>query len=212
MARGSQTHMKRQREIKLREKAQQKRDRRGQRQTEKKQAKERGDLPLDDQLMAGDMEAAGFMEPILDAATIDAIVAREVGGLDNPSESTSDQASSQNGRPNGGNVPSKLFVGNLAHTVTDGDLADFVTNAGFQAASAVVIRDKMTGEPRGFGFVELADGSDLQQAIQGLNGQVLQDRRLTVNEARPQQRNGFSGPRGGSNFGGGGRGGFGRRY
>ena len=84
-------------------------------------------------------------------------------------------------------MASKLFVGNLARTVTDNDLADFVTNAGFQVASAQVIRDRMTGDPKGFGFVQLAEGTDLQQAIGRLNGQVLQDRPLTVNEARPQR-------------------------
>ena len=107
-------------------------------------------------------------------------------------------------------MASKLFVGNLPRTVTDNDLTDFVSNAGFQVASAQVIRDKMTGEPKGFGFVELAEGTDLQQAIGRLNGQTLQDRQLTVNEARPQ-RPGFSGSRGGFGSGGRGRGGFGRR-
>ena len=107
-------------------------------------------------------------------------------------------------------MASKLFVGNLARSVTDNDLADFVTNAGFQVASAQVIRDRMTGDPKGFGFVELVEGTNLQQAIGRLNGQMLQDRQLTVNEARPQ-RPGFSGSRGGSSFGGRGRGGFGRR-
>ncbi len=104
-------------------------------------------------------------------------------------------------------MASKLFVGNLPHTVTDSALADFVTNAGFHVASAVVIRDKMTGDPKGFGFVELAEGENLQQAIAGLDGKSMDGRPLTVNEARPQ-RTGFSGPRGG---GGGGRGRFGRR-
>ena len=107
-------------------------------------------------------------------------------------------------------MASKLFVGNLPRTVTDNDLANFVTDAGFQVASAQVIRDKMTGDPKGFGFVELADGTDLQQAIGRLNGQRLQDRQLTVNEARPQ-RPGFSGPRGGFSSGGRGRGSFGRK-
>lgn len=102
---------------------------------------------------------------------------------------------------------SKLFIGNLPHSTTDSGLNDFVTNAGFQVASAVVIRDKLTGEPRGFGFVELAEGEDLQRAINGLNGQPLEGRRLTVNEARPQ-RTGFSRPSGG---GGAHRGRFHRR-
>ncbi len=102
-------------------------------------------------------------------------------------------------------MASKLFVGNLPHTATDSTLADFVANAGFRVASAVVIRDKMTGDPKGFGFVELAEGENLQQAIGSLNGKSIEGRPLTVNEARPQ-RTGFSGPRRG-----GGQGRFGRR-
>jgi cold-inducible RNA-binding protein len=101
----------------------------------------------------------------------------------------------------------KLFVGNLPRSVTEGALSDLVTGAGFRVASAVVIRDKMTGDSKGFGFVELAEGEDLQGAIRGLDGKTLEGRPLTVNEARPQ-RTGFSGPRGG---GGGGRGGFNKR-
>lgn len=93
-------------------------------------------------------------------------------------------------------MASKLFVGNLPHSTTDAHLNEFVTNAGFQVASAVVIRDRMTGVPRGFGFVELAEGEDLQRAIAGLDGQSLEGRALTVNEARPQ-RTGFGGGGGG---------------
>jgi RNA recognition motif-containing protein len=104
----------------------------------------------------------------------------------------------------------KLFVGNLPHSITDSALNDFAVGAGFQVASAVVIRDKMTGESRGFGFIELAEGEDMQRAIQGLNGQSLEGRRLTVNEARPQ-RTGFSRPQGGGGHRGGGGGRFGRR-
>jgi len=104
----------------------------------------------------------------------------------------------------------RLFVGNLPRSVTDSVLSEFVTNAGFQVASATVIRDKMTGESRGFGFVELADEEDMQRAIQGLNGQTLEGRPLTVNEARPQRAGfGGGGGGGGSHRGGGGR--FGRK-
>jgi RNA recognition motif-containing protein len=89
-------------------------------------------------------------------------------------------------------MASKLYVGNLPHSTTDAGLNEFVTNAGYQVASALVIRDKITGQPRGFGFVELAEGEDLQRAIGSLNGKALEGRSLTVNEARPQ-RTGFSG-------------------
>ena len=102
----------------------------------------------------------------------------------------------------------RLFVGNLPRSVTDSVLSEFVTNAGFQVVSATVIRDKMTGESRGFGFVELAEEEDMQRAIQGLNGQALEGRPLTVNEARPQRAGfGGGGGGGGSHRGGGGGGG-----
>lgn len=103
-------------------------------------------------------------------------------------------------------MPQKLFVGNLPHEATDNELHDFVTNAGFQVASAVVIRDKATGQSRGFGFVELAEGEDMERAIAGLNGQSLQGRRLTVNEARPPRSDFGGGGGGGRRPGGGGRG------
>jgi len=119
---------------------------------------------------------------------------------------TSNQAEPQPTPQIGGIMASKLFVGNLPRNVTDSDLADFVSNAGFQVTAAQVIRDKMTGDPKGFGFVELAEGADLQQAIGSLNGQMLQDRRLNVSEARPQRP---SLSRRGPAHGG--RGAFGRR-
>jgi RNA recognition motif-containing protein len=100
----------------------------------------------------------------------------------------------------------RLFVGNLPHSVTDDALNGFVVNAGFQVASAVVIRDKLTGQSRGFGFVELAEGEDFQRAIEGLNGQELEGRKLTVNEARPQRTDSSR-----SRGGGGGRGRFNSR-
>lgn len=98
---------------------------------------------------------------------------------------------------------SKLYVGNLPHSTTDSSLSEFVSKAGFNVASALVIKDKLTGQARGFGFVELAEGSDLQRAVSDLNGQSFEGRALTVNEARPQ-RTGFSGGRD--------RGDYGRKY
>jgi cold-inducible RNA-binding protein len=81
----------------------------------------------------------------------------------------------------------KLYVGNLPRGATDSALSDFVSQAGFEVASAVVILDKLTGRSRGFGFVELTNGEDLQRAIGSLNGRDFEGRPLTVNEARPQQ-------------------------
>jgi cold-inducible RNA-binding protein len=104
----------------------------------------------------------------------------------------------------------KLFVGNLPHSINDAQLNEFVINAGYQVVSAVVIRDKLTGMPRGFGFVELGEGEDLQRAIAGLNGQTLEGRPLTVNEAKPQ-RTGFGRGPGGDGRGDRDRYGNGRR-
>jgi RNA recognition motif-containing protein len=109
-------------------------------------------------------------------------------------------------------MPQKLFMGNLPHETTDDELNQFVVNAGFQVASAVVIRDKTTGQSRGFGFIELADGEDMERAIAGLNGQTLQSRRLTVNEARPPRNDFGGGGGGGRRPGGGGGGGRGRGH
>jgi len=92
---------------------------------------------------------------------------------------------------------SKLYVGNLPHSATDISLGEFVTKAGFNVVSALVIKDKLTGAARGFGFVELADGQDLQGAIGTLNGQALEGRTLTVNEARPQRSGSFGSRDGG---------------
>lgn len=98
----------------------------------------------------------------------------------------------------------KLYVGNLPHIVQDEDLVDWVTNEGFKVRSARVIRDRATGQSRGFGFIELAPGEDLPQAIARLNGMVWEGRTLRVNEARPETREQTS-PGGERSAGGGGR-------
>ena len=99
----------------------------------------------------------------------------------------------------------RLFVGNVSHSITDAALNDFVVGAGFHVASVVVIRDKMTGQSRGFGFIELADGEDSSRVIAGLNGKDLDGRTLTVNEARPMRAEGGGGSRGGGSGNRGGR-------
>ncbi len=210
MAGSSPTQKKRLREMKLREKAQTKRDRRQQRQAEKKLAQAQPPQRLNELFVSAESEMMDESVPTLESTGTETIFPDAVNPGPNPTVRTSTEANSEPTSQNGGVMASKLFVGNLPRSVTDSDLAEFVTNAGFEVASAQVIRDRMTGDPKGFGFVELAGGIDLQQAIGRLNGQTLQDRQLTVNEARPQ-RSGFSGPRGGGNFGGRGRGGFGRK-
>jgi RNA recognition motif-containing protein len=116
----------------------------------------------------------------------------------------------------------KLYVGNLAYSVSDSDLqAMFAPHGSVQ--SAQVIMDRDTGRSKGFGFVEMGSEEEAQAAIAALNGQERDGRALTVNEARPKPeggggRGGYGGGRGGGGGGGGGRGGYGggggggRRY
>lgn len=101
-----------------------------------------------------------------------------------------------------------IYVGNLAPEVTDEDLRAAFAAVG-QVDSATVIKDKYSGESRGFGFVEMPDKSEAQTAISDLNGKELKGRTLSVNEARPRAQRG--GDRGGGRGGSGGRGGGGGR-
>lgn len=77
----------------------------------------------------------------------------------------------------------KLYVGNLPYSTEDTNLSDLFSKIG-AVISAVVIKDKMTGRSKGFGFVEMND-EDADKAIESLNGQDMDGRRLVVNEARP---------------------------
>jgi RNA recognition motif-containing protein len=99
----------------------------------------------------------------------------------------------------------KLYVGNLPHQMTEEQLKTIFSEAG-HVASAKIITDRQTGQPRGFGFVEMETKLDAQKAMSMFNGKNIDGRTLTVNEARPQQKGGFGGGRGGGG-GGGGRGG-----
>ena len=91
----------------------------------------------------------------------------------------------------------KLYVGNLSFAVTQGSLEELFASIG-EVISVNVITDRMTGRSRGFGFVEMADSTAAQQAIDQLNGRELEGRAIKVAEARPQQPRGFRDePRGG---------------
>jgi cold-inducible RNA-binding protein len=79
----------------------------------------------------------------------------------------------------------KIYVGNLSYEVTEEELRQEFTAFG-EVTSVSIIRDKYTGRSKGFGFVEMASVSEGQAAIAGLNGKVLKDRTLNVNEARPR--------------------------
>jgi cold-inducible RNA-binding protein len=100
----------------------------------------------------------------------------------------------------------KLYVGNLAYSVTDSDLQTMFAAHG-TVQSAQVIMDRDTGRSKGFGFVEMGSDQEAQAAIGALNGAEKDGRTLTVNEARPKTEGG--GGRGGGGGGGGGRGGYG---
>jgi cold-inducible RNA-binding protein len=88
----------------------------------------------------------------------------------------------------------KLYVGNLPHSMTEPDLNDLFSEAG-HVASAKIITDRQTGQPRGFGFVEMETKLDGQKAISMLNGRSVDGRPLAVNEARPPQKGSFGGNR-----------------
>ena len=88
----------------------------------------------------------------------------------------------------------RLFVGNLSYGVTNEDLERAFSEAG-SVTSARVITDRETGQSRGFGFVEMGSAADGQKAISMWNGQELDGRALTVNEARPQGDGGRGGRR-----------------
>src|SRR5579871_6512935 len=103
----------------------------------------------------------------------------------------------------------KLYVGNLPYGVSDSDLRQLFEPHG-SVESAQVIMDRDTGRSKGFGFVEMGSDQEAQAAITALNGQEVDGRSLTVNEAKPREDRGGRGGHGGG--GGGGRGyGGGRR-
>jgi RNA recognition motif-containing protein len=78
----------------------------------------------------------------------------------------------------------KLYVGNLSYTTTDDSLRDAFSEVG-AVTSATVIKDKMTGRSRGFGFVEMESDDSAGKAIEMWNGKELDGRKLVVNEAQP---------------------------
>ena len=80
----------------------------------------------------------------------------------------------------------KLFVGSLPWAVDDQKLGDLFSQFG-SVASAVVLKDRMTGRSRGFGFVEMANDNEAMEAIEKLNGSDMEGRKIVVNEARPRE-------------------------
>jgi RNA recognition motif-containing protein len=99
-----------------------------------------------------------------------------------------------------------IYVGNLAYQTTDDDLRTLFSTYG-EVASARVVTDRVSGQSKGFGFVEMPDRDAAQQAIDAINGQDCQGRKLRVNESQPKPREERRGGSGG--FRGGDRGGRG---
>jgi RNA recognition motif-containing protein len=106
----------------------------------------------------------------------------------------------------------KIYVGNLSYNTTEAELESLFGAHG-SVQSAQIISDKMTGRSKGFGFVEMASDEEAQAAIAALNGQEIDGRTLTVNEAKPKEDRprggggGYGGGGGGGGYGGGGGGG-----
>ncbi len=95
----------------------------------------------------------------------------------------------------------RLYVGNLSYNTSEAELRNTFSKHG-QVVSAQLVTDRMTGQARGFGFVEMATVEDAQKAIDELNGFQLDGRTLTVNEARERTAAGGGGGRGGRSGGG----------
>ncbi len=106
----------------------------------------------------------------------------------------------------------KLYVGNLSYSTTEDDLHKLFTEVG-PVTSVALITDRITGQSKGFGFVEMETEKAAQEAIQRLNNQDLNQRNITVSEARPPKERSFGGGGGRSGSGrpgGSSRGGFSR--
>ncbi len=88
----------------------------------------------------------------------------------------------------------RLYVGNLPFKATEADLESFFTQAGVAVDSVNIVRDRFSGEARGFGFVEINDEQEAHRAITACTGKQMLGRPLIVNEARPL--NNAGGPRG----------------
>jgi cold-inducible RNA-binding protein len=107
-------------------------------------------------------------------------------------------------------MATKLYIGNLPFKAREEDLQSLFEQAG-AVESVNIIRDKFSGQSRGFGFVEMTSAEEAEKAIQMFNGHSMESREIVVNEARPQAPRPPRSGGGGGGGGGGGRGGYGRR-
>jgi len=107
----------------------------------------------------------------------------------------------------------RIYVGNLSYDMTEEELRQEFLAYG-EVTSVSILTDRFSGQPKGFGFVEIASKSEAEAAITGLNGKTLKERTIVVNEARPRTDNrgggsygdrrggGYNGGRGGKSGGG----------
>src|SRR3954447_13898433 len=103
----------------------------------------------------------------------------------------------------------KIYVGNLPYTCDDEQLRQLFGSDGRNVTDVAIITDRMTGQPRGFAFVNMASDEDAKRAIDALHGSSFGGRTLTVNEARPREGGGGGGGHGGGGNGGNGSNGWG---
>ncbi len=87
----------------------------------------------------------------------------------------------------------KLYVGNLPFQATEEDVGNWFTQVGVAPANVTLVRDRFSGQPRGFGFVEVNNDDEAGRAIQALNGHDFMGRNVVVNEARPPREGGGGG-------------------
>jgi RNA recognition motif-containing protein len=99
----------------------------------------------------------------------------------------------------------KLYVGNLPYQASESDLENWFSEAGISVDSVNVMRDRFSGEARGFGFVEIGNDQDAMRAVSSCNGKELMGRALVINEARPLNAGGGRGARAGGSGRGSGR-------
>lgn len=104
-------------------------------------------------------------------------------------------------------MSTKIFVGNLSFNITENDLQDMFAAHG-SVVETNLMMDRLSGRPRGFGFVTMSTEQEAEAAINALNGKTVDGRALTVNVARPREERPGGG---GDRRGGGGGGGYGRR-
>ncbi|HLZ91204.1 MAG TPA: hypothetical protein VKQ28_05775 [Candidatus Acidoferrum sp.] len=103
----------------------------------------------------------------------------------------------------------KLYIGNLPFSATEEQLQEWFSQIGVTPSGVNLIRDRFTGQSRGFAFVEVNNDEDADRAVNSLNGQNFGGRNLVVNEARPQAERAGGGGGGRGGYGGGGGGGRG---